>query len=128
MTQAGRFILLLWGLLLAPAGRAVGAIPAEVEDMSDRAYFPRALGLLEEAKKSVHLSLYSLDIDPARPGHPGTQLADALVRAHVRGVSCLVVLNRDLVHPRTLRSLELRGHDGGALVRLVARRQAPGRP
>ena len=77
-----------------PAG-LVFAVEAQVEDLSDRAYFDRALERIEQAKESIDLSLYEFHVDPARPNHPGTRLADALLRANARGVACRVVLNRD---------------------------------
>lgn len=73
----------------------VRALEAEVEDLSDRAYLERAVTLLSEAKKSIAISLYQFDIDPARPGHPGTRLFQALLKARERNVSVFIILNRN---------------------------------
>lgn len=71
------------------------ALEAEVEDLSDRAYFTRAVSLLDQAKESITVSLYQFDVDPARPKHPGTQLFQALLRASQRKVAVYVLLNRN---------------------------------
>lgn len=71
------------------------AFGAEVEDLSDRAYLPRAVELIDQAKKSIAISLYQFDIDPARTKHPGTQLFQALLRARERKVPIFIVLNRN---------------------------------
>jgi len=71
------------------------AIEAEVEDLSDRAYLARAVELIDQAKKSIAVSLYQFDIDPVRAKHPGTQLFQALLRAQERKVPIFIILNRN---------------------------------
>ncbi len=79
-------------ILFAPRAFAV---QAEVEDLSDRAYEDRALKLIDESRRSIVLSLYQFDADPAKPWHPATKFADALIRAHGRGLSLYLLLNRN---------------------------------
>lgn len=68
---------------------------AEVEDASDRAYFEEAKTLIDQAKQSISLSLYALDIKEGDLNHPGTRLAQSLIQASRRGVSIDAVLNRN---------------------------------
>ncbi len=94
MSSLGGITALLCLLFLGFNG-VTSALEAEVEDLSDQAYFIRAVSLIDQAKESIAVSLYEFDVDPARPKHPGTQLFEALLRAGQRKVAVYVLLNRN---------------------------------
>jgi len=53
------FICLLFAFLFSPANPA-GSVPAEVEDVSNRAYLPAVLKEINNAKESIYASFISL--------------------------------------------------------------------
>ena len=64
--------------------------PAEAKDISDRAYEPAVIELLDTAKKSIVISMYIMS--PAEKG-PVSFLLNDLVEALDRGVSVTIYLN-----------------------------------
>ena len=90
-----KFFLPAFLLLILLSRGEVRALEADVEDLSDRSYFPRAVQLIDQAHQSIFISLYEFDADPARARHPGTQLFGALLRAKARKVSIYILLNRN---------------------------------
>ncbi len=66
--------------------------PAQVADASDRAYEPTAIGLIDQAKHSVVLSMY-LVRESEDDRHPVNRLLKDLLEAAQRGVQVEIYLN-----------------------------------
>lgn len=67
-------------------------IPAKVKDISDRAYEPAVIELLDGAKKSIVVSMYFLSIG-TKYNNPMRLLLNDIVEARERGVEVTVYLN-----------------------------------
>jgi len=76
--------------------------PAKVMDISDKAYEPVVIDLLDNAKKSIVLSMYILK--PTDDG-PVNLLVNDLVEALERGVSVTVYLNTKFKSKKTVEAL-----------------------
>lgn len=77
--------------------------PAKVRDISDRAYEPAVINLLDNAKDSIVLSMYILK--PAEKG-PVNLLMKDLVEALDRGVSVTIYLNTRFKSRQAVEALE----------------------
>lgn len=87
---------LLWVMSVAAGAEVLGPevvwAPARVADASDRAYEPVAIGLIDQAKESVALSIYLVrESEDAR--HPVNRLLNDLLEAARRGVRIEIYLN-----------------------------------
>lgn len=80
---------LLAGLLLI---FSFSAHAGEVEDVSDRAYRGRVESLLDQARETIDVSLFTINLRPV-PEDPAYRLVEALVRAASRGVRVRLWLN-----------------------------------
>ncbi len=72
--------------------RFLFATPADVEDLSNRAYFPAVLKAIQTAQKSIHACFYHISYNPKKENevHP---LLDALIDAKNRGLDVQVILD-----------------------------------
>ena len=69
------------------------AIPAEVENVSGNLYFDEVLGLIQNAKESIYVGMYIINLDKNNEKSVGKIFCDALVTAKKRGVEVKVVLD-----------------------------------
>ena len=67
-------------------------IPARVKDISDRAYEPAVIELLDGAKESIVMSMYSISVG-RKGNNPVRFLLGDLLEARERGVSVTLYLN-----------------------------------
>lgn len=92
-------LILVWGWVFLsgdPVGGAERASPVAIEDLSDRAYLPRILELLQGARRSIDVSMYQILLPGTEEDHPVWQILQALAEARGRGVRIRVLLNRHL--------------------------------
>lgn len=84
--------LALFALFFKVGWAQDGFLPAEVKDISDRAYEPAMIELLDNAKESIDISMYNIT-----PGenkrNPVSFLLKDLIEARQRGVSVTLYLN-----------------------------------
>lgn len=69
------------------------AIPADIEDLSDRKFFPALLMAIESAKQSIYCCMYLISCSSSKNGKV-EQILSALSEAQKRGVKVEVVLDR----------------------------------
>ena len=67
-------------------------LPAKVKDISDRAYEPAVIELLDGAKESIVISMYSISLANEKT-NPVRLLLNDLLEARKRGVSVTVYMN-----------------------------------
>ncbi len=67
-------------------------LPARVKDISDRAYEPAVIKLLDGAKESIVMSMYSISLG-TKGNNPVKLLLNDLLEARDRGVSVTLYLN-----------------------------------
>jgi len=79
-------------LTLAVSGAAYESAPARVTDISDRAYEGAIIKLLDGAKKSIVMSMYTVSLG-AQGNNPIRLLLNDLVEARGRGVAVTIYLN-----------------------------------
>jgi len=91
-----RIKILLIALIFALTASSVQAqpqtYPAQVKDISNRAYYPAICYLIENAQKSIYIGSYII-APSQRPTHPVNRLLDALKQAAKRGVKVKIYLN-----------------------------------
>ena len=85
-------ILALFLISVAPLGAQDEFIPAKVKDISDRAYEPEVIKLLDGARKSIVMSMYSISLG-AKGNNPVKLLLNDLLEARERRVSVSLYLN-----------------------------------
>lgn len=73
----------------------VAAHPAEVENIPSDRYFEVALNEIQQAKSSLRLTMYLVDLPSKGTGSKVRRLLDGLVEAAGRGVEVRVVLDRN---------------------------------
>lgn len=79
-------------LALAASSAAYESSPARVTDISDRAYEGAIIKLLDSAKKSIVISMYTVSLG-AQKNNPIRLLLNDLVEARGRGVEVTLYLN-----------------------------------
>ena len=79
-------------LITAPLSAQGGFSPAKVKDISDRAYEPAVIELLDGAKESIVMSMYVISLG-TKYNNPMRLLLNDLVEARERGVGVTVYLN-----------------------------------
>lgn len=88
--------LTLLALLALPlplsAGTTTDSFPATVTDISDRAYRPAVMQLLDNAKQSIVISMYIVSLG-TEGNNPMKLMIDRLFAARERGVSVTIYLN-----------------------------------
>jgi len=99
-------------------------VPAKVRDISDRAYEPAVIELLDGAKESIVISMYAISL-PNKKNNPIRLLLEDLIEARGRDVSVTLYLNtrfrdadkakRRLIENPALKRLE----DVGCVVHLM---------
>ena len=67
-------------------------LPAQVRDISDRAYEPAIIGLLDGSKESIVISMYNISLG-AKERNPIAFLLQDLIEARQRGVEVTIYLN-----------------------------------
>jgi len=85
-------ILALFLISAVPLGAQDEFIPAKVKDISDRAYEPEVIKLLDGARKSIVMSMYSISLG-AKGNNPVKLLLNDLLEARQRRVSVTLYLN-----------------------------------
>ncbi|GAF71531.1 unnamed protein product, partial [marine sediment metagenome] len=65
---------------------------AEVEDISSRDYFPKVKEVIDNAEKSIYMSMFVVSLRLNQKDSVVYQLCDALIEAKKRGVSVRVIL------------------------------------
>jgi len=88
------FYILIFAILLTPSFlySADGFFPSQVKDISDRKYEPAVIQLLDNAKESIFISMYSVNLDTEKR-NPVTLLRNNLLKARARNVSVTLYLN-----------------------------------
>ena len=76
----------------AAAGTAPDAFTATVTDISDRAYEPAVIALLDNARESIVMSMYLISLS-VEGRNPLSLLLEDLIEARGRGVSVTIYLN-----------------------------------
>ena len=72
------------------------AYPAEVEDISSRNYYPKVKEVIDNAEKSIHMSMFVVALRPNQKNSVVYQLCNALIDAKKRGVSVRVILDQNV--------------------------------
>jgi len=85
-------IILASFLIVTPLHAKDTFIPAKVKDISDRAYEPAVIELLDGAKESIVVSMYVISLG-TKYNNPMRLLLNDLVEARERGVGVTVYLN-----------------------------------
>jgi len=98
-------------------------IDAKVKDISDRAYEPAVIELLDGAKKSIVMSMYSISVG-RRGNNPVKFLLGDLLEARARGVSVTLYLNTDFntgkPNTRIIEKPEMKQlQDAGCIIHLI---------
>lgn len=96
-------VFLVWPIALYPAEIKDTFYPAMVKDISDRAYEPAVIDLLDNAQDSIVLSMYI--IKPSEKG-PVDLLIKDLMEALDRGVSVEVYLNTKFHSAKAVKVFE----------------------
>ena len=112
-------------LTITSCGIAYESVPARVTDISDRAYEGAVIKLLDGAKKSIVISMYTVSLG-TQDNNPIRLLLNDLVEARGRGVAVTIYLNtkfKGADDPRgrmgeseVLKKLE----DAGCIIHLLA--------
>jgi len=81
---------------------------AEVADISGTKYFPAAIEALSNAKKSINLVMFVIELSAYKENLKADQLIDGLIKAKQRGVEVEVILdqNVDFVQRRSTSDWE----------------------
>jgi len=94
-------------VLLSITARAY-CYQAEVRDISGTKYFPAAMEALSNAKKSISLVMFVIELSAYKENLKADQLIDGLIKAKQRGVEVEVILdqNVDFVQRRSTSDWE----------------------
>ena len=87
-------LIIAISLLIAPAYSADGFLSSRVKDISDRNYEKAVIELIDSAKESIVISMYSINIASGKR-NPITLLLNDLLEARRRGVKVELYLNTD---------------------------------
>ncbi|MCM8821194.1 MAG: phospholipase D-like domain-containing protein [Candidatus Omnitrophica bacterium] len=87
-------VFLLVVLLQIPAPSAINA-PADVEPLTNQYYLPKVIELIEGAKTSINVIMYSMVWYDKYPDSPSNKLIKLLCDASKRKINVTVILNRD---------------------------------
>lgn len=92
--KSGCFLLILFFLafVFSPLSAQESFSGAQVRDISDRAYEPAIIGLLDGAKESIVISMYNISLG-AKDRNPIAFLLQDLIEARQRGVEVTIYLN-----------------------------------
>ncbi len=92
--KSGCFLIILSLLVFvfSPLSAQENFSPAQVRDISDRAYEPAIIGLLHQAKESIVISMYNISLG-AQERNPIAFLLQDLIEARQRGVEVTIYLN-----------------------------------
>jgi hypothetical protein len=92
--KSGCFIIILFFLasVFSPLSAQESFSPAQVRDISDRAYEPAVIGILDGAKESIVISMYNISLG-AKDRNPIAFLLQDLIEARQRGVEVSIYLN-----------------------------------
>ncbi len=110
---------------IVASGSAYESAPARVTDISDRAYEGAIIKLLDGAKKSIVISMYTITL-ASEKRNPISMLLDDLLEARSRGVEVRIYLNTKFKTGSDIRSsLEANPsvrklRDGGCDVELIS--------
>ena len=85
-------LIILSFLAFSPLSAQENYSPAQVRDISDRAYEPAIIELLDQAQKSIVISMYNISLG-AQERNPITFLLQDLVQARQRKVEVTFYLN-----------------------------------
>lgn len=69
------------------------AYQADVEDLSNNQYLPTTLELLRQAKESIYIVMYLINILPGQTETAPSKLLSELINAHKREVKVNVILD-----------------------------------
>lgn len=84
--------LLIMALL---SGRAFG-YQADVENISQEKYFPAVKEAMGQAKQSIYMVMFKVNLQPYDDGSSIAQLVNELIVAHKRGVNVTVILDQNI--------------------------------
>jgi hypothetical protein len=92
--KSGCFFIILSFLafVFSPLSAQESYSPAQVRDVSDRAYEPAVIGLLDKAKESIVISMYNISLGE-KERNPIVFLLQDLIEARQRGVEVTIYLN-----------------------------------
>jgi len=79
-------------LILPPSFAQENFLPAQVKDISDRAYEPAVIELLDKAKESIVISMYNISLG-TKERNPIVFLLQDLIEARQRNVEVTMYLN-----------------------------------
>ena len=88
------FLIILASLIFvfSPLSAQEGLLPAQVKDISDRAYEPAIIELLDGAKESIVISMYNISLG-TKERNPIVFLLNDLIEARQRNVAVTIYLN-----------------------------------
>jgi len=92
--KSGCFLAILFFLtfVFSPLSAQEKFSPAQVRDISDRAYEPAIIELLDGAKESIVISMYNISLG-AKDRNPIAFLLQDLIEGRQRGVEVTLYLN-----------------------------------
>ena len=117
-------LIIAISLLIAPAYSSDAFLSAKVKDISDRKYEEAVIELLDNAKESIVISMYTINLGTTK-NNPVTLLLNDLLEARQRDVSVTIYLNTRLwvagkakkyyINNSTLKELE----EAGCVIHLM---------
>ena len=72
------------------------AYSADVKNISSREYYPAVKEIIDNAEKSIHMSMFVVSLRPNQKDSVVYKLCDALIDAKKRGVSVRVILDQNV--------------------------------
>jgi phosphatidylserine/phosphatidylglycerophosphate/cardiolipin synthase-like enzyme len=76
--------------------QSLRAYQADVEDISNRDYYTKVIEVINNAQKSIHVSMFVVSLRPDQKESVVYQLCNALIDAKKRGVSVRVILDQNV--------------------------------
>jgi phosphatidylserine/phosphatidylglycerophosphate/cardiolipin synthase-like enzyme len=86
------YLIIAFSLLIPPVHATEPFLSAQVKDISDRNYETSVTELLDSAKKSITISMYTINVTEHKK-NPINKLLDSLLQARKRGVLVELYLN-----------------------------------
>ena len=100
---------LITAFLLLSSVSNIFAYSADVEDISSRDYFPKVKEVIDNAEKSIHMSMFVVSLRPNQKNSVVYKLCDALIDAKKRGVMVRVILDQNVNYYDNKKKGEIEG-------------------
>ena len=116
-------ILVAISLIIAPAYSSDGFLSSRVKDISDRKYEEAVIDIIDSAKSSIVVSMYSINVTP-RKKSPVNLFIDNLFEARERGVKVELYINTNFRNINsshiTLSPIIKELEEAGCIIHIIA--------